>query len=142
MAARTCAACSKVLTKTNPRARYCNSTCRANAAKRRAKGIPEVSLHVLTVAPPATDSNETDERGPVYAATLTELIDAERESTALGQAALALAARIDLGIDTGSSLASAVKTLGDTLAAATRGARRQETALDRVRRQRDEKRGA
>ena len=139
MTARSCAACSKPITSTNQRARYCGPNCRVNASKRRAKGVPESPVRTLTVV---EHEPEDGVRGPVYLATLAELVDAERDQTALGQAALALAQRIDLGVDTGSGLASAVKTMGETLAAATRGARRQETALDRVRRQRDEKRGA
>jgi hypothetical protein len=105
--------------------------------------VPESLVTVLPVAPAdVVEDPATVAGGPVYAATLEELVDAERENTALGRAALALAARIDLGIDTGSGLSSAVKTLGETLANATRGARRAETELDRVRRQRDEKRHA
>lgn len=146
MAVRRCTACSKPLASSNPRARYCDSSCRANGAKRRAKGVPEALVTVL----PTTSADEPDDQpsereplgGPVFLATLEELVDAKRENTALGRAALALAARIDLGVDTGSGLSSAVKTLGDTLVSATRGARRQETELDRVRRQRDEKRHA
>ena len=131
---RTCAKCAKPLTSTNPRAKFCSSTCRA----RKSEAV-SARVHILPVVTPA---DQPVEHGPVYGATLAELVDAERESTALGQAALALAQRIDLAVDTGSGLSSAVKTLGETLTAATRGARRQETALDRVRRQRDEKRGA
>ena len=145
MADRRCGACTQRLTSTNPRTRYCDSKCRANAAKRRAKGVPEAIVTVL----PTAHAEEVDDQapeeprgGPVFTATLAELVDAERAATALGQSALALARRIDLGVDTGSGLASAVKTLAETLAAATRGARRQETELDRVRRQRDEKRHA
>jgi hypothetical protein len=140
MADRRCAACAKILTSSNPRQRFCDSTCRANGAKRRAKGVPEALVTVL----PTPDAPEEPAQlgGDVYTATLAELVDADRADTARGRAALALARRIDLGLDTGSALASAVKTLGETIDAATRGARRQETELDRVRRQRDEKRHA
>lgn len=132
---RTCLVCPNPITSTNPRARYCSSTCRA----RRSKGV-------VTVLPGRDDvDQERDEPpvdGPVAAATLRELVEAERDDTALGQSALALARRIDMGVDTGSALASAAARHAELLAAATRGARRQETELDRVRRQRDEKRHA
>lgn len=79
--------------------------------------------------------------GSCHSATLGELQAAGREDTALGQAALALAARLDAQADTGSALAAAAKQLQATLAAATDGA---ETAnlsrLDRMRADRDRKR--
>lgn len=145
MADRRCAACAKPLSSSNPRKRFCDSTCRANGAKRRAKGVPEALVTVLPSAAADDVDQEPDEhleRGPVAAATLRELVEADRADSALGQSALALARRIDMGVDTGSALASAAARHAELLAAATRGARRQETELDRVRRQRDEKRHA
>lgn len=141
-----CRACGKSLQHKGSRALYCDSTCRANGAKRRAKGVPE---SVVTELPAAfvleivgEDQAPEPRLGPVAAATLRELQEAERADTALGQSALALARRIDMGIDTGSALASAAARHAELLAAATRGSRRQETELDRLRRQRDEKRHA
>ena len=132
----TCASCSKPLVSPNPRARYCGVTCRANASKARSKGIPEARPSAVTALPVAPVDNSC------AAATLTELTEAGRESSALGRAALALAGRIDAHADTGSALASAVKQLEATLAAATKGTRVQRTALDELRERRDAKRGA
>lgn len=128
-----CASCGKPLTTTNKRARYCDSTCRANGAKRRAKGVPELR-------PEPTPTSATT--GGVHAATLEELTAAAREGTALGRAALALAARIDAGEDTGSALAAAVKQLQVTLAEAVKGAQIAATPMDELRARRDAKRGA
>ena len=116
-------------------ARFCSDACRQKARRRRKSGLPE-NVVQLGVVPEAPDL----EHGPVYTASMAELVEAERQNTTLGRAALALAARIDQGVDTGSGLASAVKTLGDTMAAATKGARRAATPLDRVREARDAKR--
>lgn len=135
----TCASCSKPLVSPNPRARYCGVTCRANASKARSRGIPEARPSAVTALPVAT---AVFADGSCAAATLTELTAAGRESSALGRAALALAGRIDAQADTGSALASAVKQLEATLAAATKGTRVQRTALDELRERRDAKRGA
>lgn len=141
---RRCGACGKSLAGRSPRALYCDSSCRANAAKRRARGVPEAGATVTALPTPPPDADEPDQPadGPVTIATIAELEDADRASTALGLAAVALARRIDRNVDTGSALASAVNTLASTLAAATRGARRAETELDKIRRARDGKRGA
>jgi hypothetical protein len=128
----TCASCGKTLKSANPRARYCNSGCRANATRKRAQALP--ALH--TAPEPVEVSHAVAE------ATLAELSAAGRESTALGTAALALAARIDVGADTGSALASAVKQLGATMAEALQGVRGSTSLLDELRARRDAKRGA
>lgn len=137
----TCASCGKGFETTRKTARFCSPACREKARRHRNAGLPE---SVVALVPRDVDQ-ERDEPpvdGPVAAATLRELVEAEREDTALGQSALALARRIDMGVDTGSALASAAARHAELLAAATRGARRQETELDRVRRQRDAKRHA
>lgn len=88
------------------------------------------------------DVPDADPDGSCRAATLAELVAAGREGSALGQAALVLARRIDANLDTGSALAGAVKQLEATLVAATKGAQVQRTALDELRSRRDAKRGA
>jgi hypothetical protein len=59
----------------------------------------------------------------VYAATVSELTNAGRLETALGQTCLTLARRLDApGVDTGSALASVAARLDDLLAKVTKGA--------------------
>lgn len=129
-----CAWCTKALTSTNPRARYCNSSCRANATVARKNGTAPPS--VVRLAPPVSTGP-----GSCRAATLAELSSAGCADTAIGQAALALAARIDKNLDTGSSLATAVKQLAASLAEATKGAAAASVA-DQLRARRDAKRHA
>jgi hypothetical protein len=74
-------------------------------------------------------------------ATRAELESAGRQDTSLGRSALALAARIDTNLDTGSALASAVRALGETMAAALKGAE-PASSLDELKARRRAKRGA
>jgi hypothetical protein len=75
------------------------------------------------------------------ASTLQELVSAGRESTALGQAALLLAYRIERSqMDTGAGVASLVKQHGATLAEALKGATQAKSGLDELRSRRDAKR--
>lgn len=130
-----CLGCGGVIRSTNPRAVYCGSNCRSAASKARAAGLPTTPRTLIPV--PAVGDGS-----PVVGATRAELDQANRLDTALGQAALALAARIDSGMDTGSSMAAAVKQLQVTLAAATAGAAGVVSRLDQMRERRDLKRRA
>lgn len=105
--------CGTTFTAKSLRARYCSDRCR----KRRQRGGAVVELPTVTEdeAPPVTVG--------VLAATTRELTEAGRLDTALGQACLALARRLDLpGVDTGSAMASVAARLEDLLAKATKGA--------------------
>jgi hypothetical protein len=108
--------------------RYCSSSCRvhayqgAPARKSRAKPAGDVPTGLM-------------------ASTLQELVSAGRESTALGQAALLLAYRIERSqMDTGAGVASLVKQHGATLAEALKGATQAKSGLDELRSRRDAKR--
>ncbi|HEX5347839.1 MAG TPA: hypothetical protein VFW64_12195 [Pseudonocardiaceae bacterium] len=75
------------------------------------------------------------------ASTLLELAKAGRENTALGQAALLLAYRLEHShLDTGASIASMVKQHGATLAEALKGAGKGVNPVDELRARRDAKR--
>lgn len=131
-----CHSCGKPLVSTNPRAKFCpGSACRVRAHTARKQGLP-ASVSALPVSAPAEAVDSC------HAAVLAELTSAGRESTAMGRACLALAARIDAKADTGSALAGAVKQLEASMESATRGAQTQRTALDELRSRRDAKRGA
>jgi hypothetical protein len=69
----------------------------------------------------------------VESATLTQLQTADRTDTPLGQAALALARRIDYGRDPGAGLAALAKQLEATLSSATADVQAELTPLDRAR---------
>ena len=141
-APRTCTACSKPLASTNPRAKFCpGPVCRKAASRARQRGFPELgSSRSLRSAPVATIGTSPPAAGPVRTAALAELTDAGREASTLGRACLALAARIDLGHDTGTALAAAVSQLALSLASATKGTQVARTALDELRSRRDAKR--
>jgi hypothetical protein len=138
MTSRACQQCGRQFDAIRDTARFCSDTCRKRQS--RAGVVPALPENVVELG--VVQADEPAPAAGTYAATLAELEACERADTPLGQAALALARRIDLAADTGSGLASAVKALTETLAAATRGAARAETALDRVRARRDAKRQA
>lgn len=103
--------CGTAFQAKNPRARYCSDRCR----KRRQRGGQVVDL------PPLSDDRPG--AGPVATATARELTEANRLDSALGQACMAMARRLDSpGVDTGSALAAVASRLESLLASATRGA--------------------
>lgn len=100
--------CGTVFQARSAKARYCSDRCR----KRKGKADAVVELLALTA----------DEPGPVAEATARELIEAGRLDTALGQACMAMAHRLDRpGVDTGSALAAVAARLEGLLASATKG---------------------
>lgn len=140
-----CASCGRPLTSPNPRARYCDSTCRAAAClerKRRGEWTPDTVRRPRSPALVAVPA-DPDVEGPpsVAAAVRVVLEEADRVETPLGAAALTIAARMDRGIDTASAIASAAKQLEATLRAALDGAVGVST-MDRLRAGRDAKRHA
>jgi hypothetical protein len=79
----------------------------------------------------------------MVSATVAELESAGVESSALGQAALLLARRIEAGEDNGSAIASLVKQWQDTMGRATAGAEPQAVSLtDQLKARRDARRHA
>lgn len=112
----------------HPKARFHSAACR----KRAHRGAPtrDTSQSVPSVPSivPAVPG-----AGPVEAAALEQLTAVEREKTTLGQAALALARRVDVGGDTGAGLAALVKQLEATVKAATAGVKSEQSALDKRR---------
>ena len=102
--------CGKTFEARSSKARYCSDRCR----KRKVKA--EV-IELLT------SSVGDDSAGSVATATARELTEAGRLDTALGQACMALARRLDMpGVDTGSALAAVAARLESMLATATKGA--------------------
>jgi hypothetical protein len=104
--------CGTTFQAKNPRARYCSDRCR----KRRQRGGTVVEL-------PTPDGEPESKPGPVAEATARELEAVGRLDTALGQACMTMARRLDLpGVDTGSALAAVASRLESLLTSATRGA--------------------
>lgn len=105
--------CGKVFEARSAKARYCSDRCRKRKGKADAIGADVVTF---------TASDSSGDTGAVAAATRAELESADRLDTPLGQAALALARRLDNpGLDTGSAMAAVAKQLETALAGATRG---------------------
>ncbi len=90
---RRCERCGKAFTARNSRARFCGNVCRSEAHRGKA---------VALVPQPKTGLTES---------LVAELETAERLSTTLGQAALAIASRIDAGGETGAAIASLSREL-------------------------------
>jgi hypothetical protein len=118
---RTCASCGRPFEATSHRATYCGPTCR----KRASRGAVVTDIAERRPGP-------TKATGLVLAVT-AELEEAERLETAMGQTALALAVRLESGVDTGSAVAALTRELRATMEAATAGARAVGSPLQQMR---------
>ncbi len=131
MSARTCAKCGGPLPIQVGRGRR-RIKCEACSPTRK----PAARRVTVLADLPATGES-------LASATAAELDRAGVSSTALGQAALLLARRIDDGQDGGSAIASLVKQWQDTMGRATAGVEPQTVStLDQLRMRRDARRHA
>lgn len=130
-----CATCGKQFTAKRRTAKYCTEKC-----KKRTQRAPKLAA----VTPiPAPDRASEPVGSGMAEQTERELRDADRLDTALGQAALSLARRIDSSqLDTGSSFASLHREFRAARAAALEGAKKTESKLEELRRRRAERREA
>jgi hypothetical protein len=111
-------------------AKYCSERC-----KKRAQRRPGGTTKVVTLPPAAPAST-----GSLAAATQAELDRAGRLASAVGQAALALARRIDASHgETGSALAALVREHRATLAEAVKDVEVAADPLDELRNRRERK---
>lgn len=124
-----CQVCEQPFQAKRPSAKYCGERCKKRA--QRGGGAKNG----------ARRQSAQPQLASVGAATLLELQEAKRLHTPLGQAALALAHRLDLShMDTGAGVASLAKQLQATLAAATADVdAEQADPVDEVRRARESK---
>jgi hypothetical protein len=130
MAARDCAKCGRPLPLQVGRGRRRTKCETCSPVRKPAKRV--------TVLAPLPTGGES-----LVAATLAELERADVMSSALGQAALLLARRIEAGDDSGSAIASLVKQWQDTMGRATAGAEPQTVSLtDQLKARRDARRHA
>ena len=133
---KACDSCGVAFEAKRPAAKYCGERCRKRAQRRPGGVKAKTRAGALPVAALPVGSHE----GPLAAATLAELEQAGRADTAAGNAALALARRIDSGItETGSSLAAMVREHRATLAEAVRNAAVAADPLDELRSRRERK---
>ena len=121
---RDCDRCGSTYDAQRPSSRFCSARCRVAAGKARKDGLPESVAVISPASPIATGLAD---------ATRRELEAAGRVDTSLGQAALALAARIDQGSDTGSALAAVAKELRATMVQALDGADVEADLIDELR---------
>ncbi len=129
-----CASCGGSLAGKQRGARYCSVECRDRAKRARVKGVPELR-------PRPAPADAPPPGGGLRASVLADLVEAGREGSPLGLAALALAERIDARADTAAGLAAAVKQMRSTLGDALRGAEAGDL-LDELSARREARRGA
>lgn len=132
MAAKSCAQCGAPLPVQIGRGRR-RVKCATCSPPRRPAAAKRAPLAVLPIA--AGES--------LVDATLAELRAAGVESSALGQAAMLLARRIESGQDSGSAIAQMVKQWQDTITRATAAAEPVTVSLtDQLKARRDARRNA
>jgi len=124
---RPCDVCGTPYEAKRPTSKYCSSRCRMRVHRGYKAPANVIALGTVPAVP------APGEFGPVESTTLGVLAEAERENTPLGQAALALARRVDVGRDTGAGLAALVKQLESTLRTATVGVATDASPLDKAR---------
>ena len=128
---KTCVMCPTEFEAKRASAKYCSEKCKKRA-QRQPGGVK--TAKVLELSAEAASEPAPSVGGSVTAATAVELTQAGRLETALGQAALALARRIDHGAtETGSGFASLTRQHRETLAEAVKGANVVADPLDELR---------
>lgn len=111
---KSCEMCGRSMEAARSTKRYCSSSCRANASKGFASAP-------VTPLPDRAPAPEVDEVTTVRSAVLVELDAAGVAKSPMGASALAIAARLDSGVDPGSGMAALNRELRSTLAEALRG---------------------
>ena len=142
----TCASCSTDFDARSSRARFCSSKCRTQAHYRRTKlGIPETRDPKPAPKAPAKRRKAQVDDSPIgtlgtLGAVIAELTDAGRLNTSAGQAAVALASRIDAGAESSSGLAALTREMRAAMAEATANVAQAGDALDELRAKREARR--
>ena len=134
---KTCVVCGEQFEATRNTARACKSACRVKASRAKAKGIalPEPPEKPRERPPEVVipGSGSTGLVG-LTAAVERALKDADALDGVNGQAAMALARRIDNTDESTTAVTAAVKQLRETLVEALKG-KRAQSKLDRLREQ-------
>jgi hypothetical protein len=125
------------------KARFCSDKCRSRARYRReVLGAPEATTPAAkpkrTRKPKA--QVEPDSPTGTLGAVVAELTAAGRLNTSAGQAAVALASRIDAGAESSSGLAALTREMRAAMAEATANVAQAGDALDELRAKREARR--
>lgn len=139
-----CEQCGRAFKAERTTAKYCSTRCRTAAVRAR-KALAEIPKRrdgaALVALPKAAPKSESDDEGFV-AETKRELEAAGRLEGYLGRSAMHIARLIDAApSDTGNGHAALIKEYKATMAQALDGAQRQETPLEKIRRERELKTG-
>lgn len=136
---RCCEVCGETFEAKRKTARFCSDRCRMRAHRR-----PAETEQTPPVTPPVASPDRgglQNDAASLAQAAQTELQAAGRETTAVGQAVLALARRIDANTsETGSSLAAMVREFRAAHADALKGAGETGDPVDELKARRDRKR--
>jgi len=130
---RECESCGRSYTGRRTSSRFCGGTCGKRSQRARAAGIPLRA---------ATSGDREAAPSELEAVTARELEAVGRLESVAGQLALELARRVASGYESGAAVASLVKELRATMAAALAGLAPAPDALDELRTRRDRKRSA
>jgi uncharacterized OB-fold protein len=115
---RTCNSCGRGFSASRSDARFCGPTCRKRATRGAVRSVTELR--------PA-------QRTGLVAAARSELEAAGRMDSLLGQSVLALAERLESGVDTGAAFASLNRELRATLEQAKAGTKVERSPLQELR---------
>lgn len=134
---RQCDSCGKPYEAQRATSRFCCTTCRSRASRGAVRPRTSTTRPVALLRSPKQILGRPAPTPPVgsnlSAAVRRELEEADRLDTALGQAVLGLAERLESGVDTGSAVASLTRELRATLAEAVAGARVASSPLAQMR---------
>ena len=138
----TCARCAQTFSTSSRRARFCSPKCRTQATRARARGETESVAIPAKPKPKRTRKPAPESDAPVGAlgAVLAELRAAGRLDSSAGQAAVALARRIDDGAESSSGLAALTREMRAAMAEALSRVEASGDALDELRARREARR--
>ena len=134
-----CARCGKPFQSRQSAARFCSKVCRNQANRARAQGQPESVAKPKRTRKPKAQA-EPDSPTGTLGAVIAELTAAGRLQTSAGQAAVALASRIDAGAESSSGLAALTREMRAAMAEATANVAQAGDALDELRAKREARR--
>lgn len=127
---RACDSCGSLYQPLRKTSRYCSGRCRKRAQR---SGVARPAATAEPRTPRADPGN-------LHAAVLAELKEAQKDTTALGQACLALASRIDSGgAESGSAIAALTREFRASLDAALKVSAPAEDVFDEIARKRQER---
>jgi hypothetical protein len=135
---RDCDRCGQPFAPASKRARFCSVKCRTQATRARATGQPESIAKPKRARKPKAQAE--DFPAGTLGAVIAELTAAGRLQTSAGQAAVALASRIDAGAESSSGLAALTREMRAAMAEATANVAQAGDALDELRAKREARR--